>query len=308
MNRVALFGSCLPLFAFGGIIVDAHEQMHVTRVITNDTSETQTIVGIRSSCACLTVDCTKRVVKPHAISNLELFLNPAGMEGPVRKTVDVTLSPSGRRQTYVIEADVRLRLGYKPADAAFGVVSRKDVCRTVTAELSGYVAKETRILGLVPPDWSVFDVREKSGRLMVGFRDPEIGAGVYAETWIIKTSDPEVPEIRFPVSACVSDILEVSPQVITMESNGSVSARFVLLRAADHRPFKVQSAETLPRKWGDVRIEARPLNGWRICIENIDPNEVRQFSKKPFLKVKTNLPGMESVEIPLRVDQERGAQ
>ena len=65
--------------------------------------------------------------------------------------------------------------------------------------------------------------------------------------------------------------------------------------------FTIFSAETKPRKWGDVRIAPRPKNGWRIDIENIDPREVRQFSKRSFLEVKTNLSGVELFEIPLRV-------
>ena len=45
-----------------------------------------------------------------------------------------------------------------------------------------------------------------------------------------------------------------------------------------------------------------------IDIENIDPREVRQFSKRPFLEVKTNLPEMESFAIPLRVVNDGGAK
>ena len=67
----------------------------------------------------------------------------------------------------------------------------------------------------------------------------------------------------------------------------------------DAVPFKVISAETKPRKWGDVKIVRRPLNGWMVRIEGIDPEHVRQFSKRPFLEVTTDFPGMESFAIPL---------
>ena len=62
------------------------------------------------------------------------------------------------------------------------------------------------------------------------------------------------------------------------------------------------SAETKPRKWGDVTILKRPLNGWMIRIANIDPVAVRQFSKKPYLEVKTDFPGMETFSVPLAVE------
>jgi len=40
----------------------------------------------------------------------------------------------------------------------------------------------------------------------------------------------------------------------------------------------------------------------KVNIENIDPNEVRQFSKRPFLEIKTDFPDLPMLEIPLRVD------
>ena len=139
--------------------------------------------------------------------------------------------------------------------------------------------------------------------------------GIYSETWTIPTSDAEIPEIKFAVSARVADAVSVTSQVITVGWDEPVCSRMVMVRGdgfshkehKEHKEgIKVFSAETKPRKWGDVKITQRPLNGWRIDIENIDPREVRQFSKRPFLEVKTNLSGMESFAIPLRVVNEGG--
>jgi hypothetical protein len=128
------------------------------------------------------------------------------------------------------------------------------------------------------------------------------------------------------VSARVEDAVSVTPQVITVGWDEPVCSRMVMVRptnpgnpgnpvgktlrdsASPREKFSLLSAETKPRKWGDVTVTPRPLNGWRIDIENIDPREVRQFSKRPFLEVKTNLPGMESMEIPLRVVNDGGAE
>lgn len=233
------------------------------------------------------------------------MLNPAGMEGRIAKTASVTFD-DGSVETMTVEAQVRTRLKLSPSDAAFGVIGPTDVGRTVTAKLKGEVAERAKIIGVKGPEHPFFDVAvaEDGKGVVVKMRDDgRAGArpSLHAENWIVRTDDEEIPEIAFPVSVTIAGDIAVSPHVLTVALDEGVCSRMVMVRGA-----KVQSAETLPRKWGDVRIEARPLNGWRICIENIDPNEVRQFSKKPFLKV--NLSEMESVEIPLRVDQERGAQ
>ena len=91
-----------------------------------------------------------------------------------------------------------------------------------------------------------------------------------------------------------------SPVDNRADRTGGVS-RVVSLRRDDRRAFKVLSAETMPRKWGDVAIASQPLNGWRISIANIDPDEVRQFSKRPYLRIKTDLKDVETIDIPLRV-------
>ena len=117
---------------------------------------------------------------------------------------------------------------------------------------------------------------------------------------LVKTTDTEIPELRIKVAARVSGGLSVSPQAIELPREGKPAIRQVLIRPEDiKRPLKVLSAETKPRKWGEVKIVERPLNGWQIRIEGIDPEHVRQFSKRPFLEVTTDFPGMETFSIPL---------
>ena len=280
--------------------------------VTNHTAAVRRVAKVATSCACLTArvlgaaDATERV-PPGAVLPFVLTLNPAGMEGRITKTASVTLD-DGSVETMVIGADVRTRLKLSPSDAAFGVIGPKDMGRTVTAKLKGEVAERAKIIGVKGPEHPFFDVTMTEDGKGVAVRFQDVGGrgatalpGGHVETWIVVTDDEEIPEIAFPVSVTIAGDIAVSPHVLTVAADEGVCSRMVMVRGA-----KVLSAETLPRKWGDVRIEARSLNGWRICIENIDPSEVRQFSKKPFLKI--NLSGMESVEIPLRVNQEGGAQ
>ncbi len=333
---------------------DAHRPVTYHFAVTNTTDKPQTVESVRTSCACLKVlvgsrvprdrdgrsvspltaaDATERVL-PGGVIPFDVILNPAGMEGHIEKRVWVTLAPIGglpgtarptRIETFDVAADVRLRLGFKPMDAAFGVIRRSETGREIVAKLSGYVADGVK-LGepLREKNDTMFDVRlATDGKSIIAkFRDRNVLPGIYSETWTIPTSDKEIPEIVFAVSARVADGLSVTPQVVTVGWDEPVCSRFVSIRAetggsrsratqdAQERvpPLRIFSAETKPRKWGDVKITPRPRNGWRIDIANIDPRDVRQFSKRPFLEVKTNLPGMESFEIPLRVVNDGGTR
>lgn len=329
---------CVVVF---GDAIDAHKTVTCHFAVTNTTDKPQTVESVRSSCACLKVTgAASGTLPPGGVLPFDVMFNPAGMEGHVEKLVWVTLAPSGRIETFNVAADVRLRLGFKPMDAAFGVIGKSDTCREIVAKLSGYEANGAKLgapytvrKGVSPVQVggdkgqdarcpSVFDVRigADGKSLVVKFREKNILPGIYSEIWTIPTSDPEIPAITFPVSARVADAVAVTPQVITVGWDEPVCSRMVMVRpsnpgketlrvsASPRENFAILSAETKPRKWGDVKIAQRPLNGWRIDIENIDPREVRQFSKRPFLEVKTNLPGMESFEIPLRVVQNGGAE
>ena len=352
--------------------VDAHKPVTYHFAVTNTADKTQTVESVRTSCACLKVAvATSATLPPEGVVPFEVVFNPAGMEGPVQKRVWVTLAPSKKIVTFDISENVRLRLGFKPMDAAFGVIRRSETGREIVAKLAGYAAdaatlgepflatKNTEntkgfdgLCGLcdlcgknhngtnslrlcasaLKKQNAIFDVRlAHDGKAIVAkFRDRNVLPGIYAETWTIPTSDSEIPEIKFAVSARVADAVSVTPQVITVGWDEPVCSRMVMVRAGGSRsratangrdarspsadarervpPLRILSASTKLRKWGDVMISQRPLNGWRIDIENIDPREVRQFSKRPFLEVKTNLPGMESFEIPLRVVQNGGTE
>ena len=344
--------------------IDAHRPVTYHFAVTNTTDKPQTVESVRT-CLKVTMGGPRFVaaadgtepVPPGGVLPFDVVFNPAGMEGRVEKRVWVTLAPSGRIETFDIAANVRLRLGFKPMDAAFGVIRRNETGREIVAKLSGYVVDgvklgepvlaaknakaakaETQSLRLCDSALEndtdgVFDVRlgADGKSLVVKFRERNVLPGIYSEVWTIPTSDPEIPEIVFPVRARVADAVAVTPQVITVGWDEPVCSRMVMVRLVGRRvptppqtpstrriednapyhvdvPFTILSAETRPRKWGDVKIVQRPLNGWRIDIRNIDPREVRQFSKRPFLEVKTNLPGMESFEIPLRVVSDGGAK
>ena len=93
-------------------------------------------------------------IPPGGVLPFDVEFNPAGMEGHIEKRVWVTLVDSSGAMgssrptkivTFDIVADVRLRLGFKPMDAAFGVIRRSDMGREIVAKLRGYVADGVKL-------------------------------------------------------------------------------------------------------------------------------------------------------------------
>ena len=283
--------------------IDQHRVVDCSFSITNNNWRERAVIDAFGNCACLSVDMERKTLKRGEACRVKVLFNPAGFEGPVEKLVTVLLD--GKKVEYPIKANVRLRLGFRPLDANFGVVAAgKSPVAPVVCRVAGTVAGETE-LELVPPQRPHFDVRLEKGTLTAAFRDEPRFPGLYAEVWTVKTTDTEIPELRVKVAARVSGGLSVSPQAIELPREGKPAIRQVLIRPEDiKRPLKVLSAETKPRKWGEVKIVERPLNGWQIRIEGIDPEHVRQFSKRPYLEVSTDFPGMETFAIPLVLRQQ----
>lgn len=294
-------------------VIDSHCKAECGFAITNTSGKLWRVVGARSSCACMSVSVLQGEMKPGEVRPVAVTFDPAGMEGPVEKVVQVDLKP-GKSVMQTYKANVRRRLGLDPSDAAFGVIRRTDTGRTIEAHLGGY-ATNAVITAIIPPTNSFFlvsvgsapraDRADRAYRsLTVRFKSAAPLPGTYAETWRIRTTDPEIPEIAFPVSARIADGFTVTPQVLTIGWNDPVCSRSVLLRPEPGHPaFKVLSAETKPRKWGDVKILPRPLGGWQVMVENIDPKNVRQFSKKPFLGIETDKSAVETIAVPLRIEE-----
>ena len=278
--------------------IDQHKVVDCSFAITNNNWRERAVLSAYGNCACLSIDVEKKTLKRGEACPVKVLFNPAGFEGPVSKLVTVQLD--GKKIEYPIKANVRLRLGFRPLDANFGVVAAGQTpVAPIVCKIAGTVAEKTS-LELVPPEKPHFDVKLEKGIFRAAFREGMRYPGLYAEVWKVKTSDPEISELRVNVSARVAGGLSVSPQTIELPREGGVARRQVLIRPENiQHPLKVLSAETKPRKWGDVTLTQRPLNGWQITIQGIDPEVVRQFSKRPFLEVTTDFPGMETFSIPL---------
>lgn len=286
-------------------VIEQHRPVDCSFAVTNRNWRERKVLGVSGNCACLSTSVERKTLARGEVLPVKVAFNPAGMEGPVEKLV--TLRLEGKDVEYPIRADVRLRLGFRPRDLDFGVVEAGTGASVPARSCSiGGTAATNAVLTLVPPPNPFFDVRLKDGVVTAAFREGVRHPGAYTEVWQVRTSDAELPLLKLPVTARVAGGLSVSPRRLELPRAGGPQTRQVLIRPAAKDGgaprMKVLSAETRPRAWGDVTVRPRPLGGWLVRVDNIDPVAVRQFSKRPYLEITTDFPGMERFAVPLVVE------
>lgn len=304
-------GLCLAVLHCSGvetIALDDCREHIFDFAITNSTRETQTIKDVRLSCACLKIasDVSSKIL-PGEVFPLKVAFNPNGMEGKVSKTVEVVLSPSEESVTFEMSVLVKVRCGLYPRRVALGAVNQHQVSFISRHfELAGYSVGENsvRLVSAEGPSNSVFSVRlDDAGMgLNVGVaREFVPRVGRYAEIWKIVTSDSEVKTIMLPVSMDIVGEFEIIPSELKVRNRAGIQRLSVLLRPLDGSRTVVLEAKTIPRKWGEVKVFPRVKGGWKIEIEEVDSDKVRQFSKQAYLEIKTDSRQMPVVKLPLEV-------
>lgn len=298
--------------AVQGEIVDEHKVSAYRFAVTNGTEEVQLVEGVWVSCPCLKAeDITGREVAPGEALEFGVEFDPSGLEGRVLRTAEVRLSPSGEVQRFVVDAEVKVRLGLEGESASFGVVDDGEP-REMRLALRGHAAREARVSGVEGPEGAVFRVEvEEDGRGVVvsvpGARERRV-AGTVAETWTVRTDDAEVGEILLPVSAVFAGRVGVSPAVLEVGRGEWDAKRVVVVRGREGERFRVTGAATGPVAWGKTTVEERPRGGWIVRVENIDAATAGGGEGESFLTISTDVPGMETIWVPLRVreDEEPG--
>lgn len=292
------------------VVLDDYKEHAFEFAITNSTETAQTVRDVRFSCACLRLDSdVSAKIGPGEALPIRVVFNPAGMEGPLDKTAEFALSPSGETVAFPVSAFVKVRCGIYPCRAALGAVNMAKVS-AVSRHLSlgGYAVEgnSVRLVAATGPSNSVFSVSiDADGRgLSVGVaKEFAPRAGSFAETWRIATTDAEVPVITLPVGMDVIGDLEAIPSKLTARRLTGCQSLSVLVRPLNGNSVTVLGAGTKPRKWGDVKLHRRGNGGWKIDVEEVEYEKVRQFSKQPYLEITTDSRQMPVVKIPLEVVQ-----
>jgi len=274
---------------------DVESHLPVTRAltVTNDFACLAQPLRVATSCACLAIETNDRTP-----GNIGLIFTPAGFEGPVRKSAELWYGSNACLRLDVT-ANVVDRLALKPSRASFGVVDRTDAVRRIRVRCRGYAGAS--VTSVIPPENPTFDlaVGEDNRSLSVGMKGKDRLPGSYSEVWRIGTSDPEVPFVNLPVSATVVDDIRIVPGLLSFDSGEGPCSRVVSVSGA-----KEVCAHTGPRVWGKVKAMAvNDSDCVRLVVTEIDPAELGQFSKEPYLQIDVLHPGRRSYRLPVRIER-----
>jgi hypothetical protein len=276
--------------------------------VTNTTAAVKTVARVVTSCPCVAVGLDEgRVLDPGEILPFDVVFRPVSTKGGQREeTVSVTLAPMGETQMFRVVAEANPRLAFDPPEAAFGTLRGNEADKEIVAVLTGYAAEGVRLEST--KGGQAFDVWvAPDGRtLHTKFADPSPTPGVYSEILVVRTSDPEMPEIRFPASANIEKPIVSVPAILHVSADEREARKHVLVWKYDRGDFQILSVVPRPVPWGVTSVERGAGNTWRVSVERIDVDELRRVEGFQGLEIRTDVAGSETISVPVRVDGEEG--
>jgi hypothetical protein len=261
------------------------------------------ITRVRPSCGCTIADAPDRLA-PGAQGVVDVKLSLAGKEGAVAESVAIECDDESReaiRLSLSGTAVVSVRI--TPEQVAFGrLATNAAQTRWVRVEFAG--PTNIRKVGCDLPQVAVKTQTLEPGKayqISVGTLPP-LAAGRMAGALTIETDDPGRLVIKVPVSASVSDYAVVAPpQIIIRESStgGATTAHlFVALAPGAQEQLRILSV-TAPIDAIKAQISPVAGGGCQITLTGIVPD--KRLDGR-FLRIQTNVKGVEEILVPFRVD------
>ena len=241
--------------------------------------------NVRYSCGCLTGTYPKNIIKPGEHAEIQFTLSPNGKGGQIqqkawlefewdRKEKTITSSKDAAADAFVLTEQVqvevqlfllsRLRLGLDKSMLDFS----SGLPETVeTIHLTGS-AEEARIVEVVCPQDSGFKYKLSEGRRsleIAAIYDEKSPRRHFSESWILKTSDEQVPELPLLLNQRLQHDFTVMPEAIEVHSNTKMPLRGCLLVKSVHlrKPIKVLAADW-QNATGTVEVHSLPKGLTRI--------------------------------------------
>jgi hypothetical protein len=222
---------------------------HPFRVV-NNTSNVVHIANIRVSCGCVTATPTRTYLNPGEETAVVARMDTTRFRGPKSVTIYVQFDrPSVEEVRLWVQAIGRDDFNLAPDTLSFGQVKRgSKPSGTVTITFYG---NSTSQIVEVKTDTNYLKtslrevVRQPSlvqYELTAGLRaDAPVGKW-YSDLWL-KTNNPNLPQIRVPLTVDVESALSISPDAVVMgyvKTNSELERR-VIVRGV--KPFKITSID-----------------------------------------------------------------
>ena len=273
-------------------------QVHAFRVV-NNTQQPVNISGVRVSCGCTSAAVLKGYLNPGEETSVVARMDTSRFIGVKSVTIFVQFDkPTFEEVRLWVQANARNDFSVSPDGLAFGPVKRAATPTAATtltfygtqAQItevkseSNYV--QTAVQAVQTADGQT--AYQLSAKLRA---DVPVGRW-YTDVWV-KTNNPEIPQIRVPLTVEIESALSVSPDAVTLGQvavNG-VSERRVIVRGS--KPFKITGV-----KGGDGQLtvsdtteDSKPVHVLTVKLKPVKAGDLNRN-----LRIETDLPQDSTIE------------
>ena len=273
-------------------------QVHAFRVV-NNTQQPVNITSVRVSCGCTSATVLKGYLSPGEETSVVARMDTSRFIGVKSVTIFVQFDrPTFEEVRLWVQANARNDFSVTPDSLAFGQVKRR-ATPTVTSTVMFYgtqaeiteVKSESNYVQA-----NVQQVKTADGQTayqLTARLRPDVPVGRwYTDIWL-KTDNPEIPQVRVPLTVEVESALSVSPDAVALGQvavNG-VSERRVIVRGS--KPFKITAV-----KGGDDQLsvqdgadDSKPVHVLTVKLKPVQAGDLNRS-----LRVETDLPEDNTIE------------
>jgi hypothetical protein len=267
--------------------------------VVNNTKGPVVISGVRVSCGCTSATALKSVLQPGEETTVVAKMDTSRFIGVKSVTIFVTFSQPALEEVRLwVQANARTDFNLSPDTLALGQVKRGDTPSAATT-ITFYGA-QAQITDLKSESnyvqTAVKQVKNDAGQMAYELSaklrsDAPVGRW-YTDVWL-KTNNPELPQIRVPLTVEIESALTVSPEAVALGPvavNGE-SERRVILRGV--KPFKITEVQGTDDQLAvrDSTGESKPVHVLTVKLKPSAPGDLSRS-----LKVITDLPEDGEVE------------
>ncbi len=273
-------------------------QTHNFRLV-NNTKQPVNITNVGVSCGCTSAYAAKTYLNPGEETAIVARMDTSRFFGVRSVTVTVQFDrPAFEEVRLFVQANSRSDFSISPDGLAFGEV-RRSATPSIAATVTFYGAA-TQITDVKSESnyvqTSIADAKTPDGQaayqLTAKLRNDVPVGRWYTDVWL-KTNNPEIPQIRVPVTVEVESALSVSPDAVALGQvavNGE-SERRVIIRGA--KAFKITAV-----KGGDdeltVRDSTEDSKPVHVLTVKLKPSKAGELNRN--IKVETDLPEDGTIE------------
>jgi len=267
--------------------------------IVNNTKQPVNISNVHVSCGCTSASALKTYLNPGEETTVVARMDTSRFFGVRSVTIFVDFDRPAFEETRLwVQANSRTDFAVSPDGLAFGEVKRGDTPE-VTATVTFY-GTQTKITDVKSESNYVKPTMQSSQgpdgqssfTLTAKLRNDVPVGRWYTDVWL-KTNNPEIPQIRVPVTVEIASALTVSPDGVALGQvavNGE-SERRVIIRGA--KPFKITAV-----KGGDDELtikdstdESKPVHVLTVKVKPTKPGDLTRN-----VTVVTDLPDDGTIE------------